>query len=861
MMGKITKSTIAAGFASIVLLLSGCPLLPPPNNAPTLDPKQTSITINEAQNLFLEGKVSDDNSSLDQILFEVSSDRFAFSSVEKTLPDNFSIEGSPKDKNYYGSTHMEISATDHNGARITFRIPITIKDTPDLVVTDWPTSIEVDKGQTFQITFKLTDDYSDWNNGITKSFVCDKYNIVFEAISATDGRLTFTPKDPGYVGTTGLEMTVSDDEGNTTNKTLEIVVNDVVNPNNPPQITGPASLSIDEGLQAVVDFTVTDDKTEFAELLIEAMSTQYNVSLERIAPNTVRVTGIPKDRNYYGNAGMTVKATDLEGSLATYALPITVKDTPDLVVTDWPTSIEVGKGQTFQITFKLTDDYSDWYNGIAKSFVCDKYNIAFEAINATDGMLTFTPKDPGYVGTTDFGMTISDDEGNTVDRSLEIIINDVANSKPTIEIPDFTIKEGENKDITVKITDEDPLSQLEVAVSSDKYNVSYQKVNDTDLLITFTKLNDEYNGPAGITVQATDTQNLSEKVTKTFQVTPMTDLELKILGQTLNVSGGIVVGSQISNQSNVNVKVYQRDVNWMEKEEYGDLYHYRIGIDSALSELLFQGTTNSQGNIKFQVDPKAYDEALLYVVLSKSGFLDKTRHFFADTDLGSTSLILSQDNPLINEWLYYSLCNNGYQPMDGGVYIPKGNVAWRHQIFPSFPRPNVVVVKGDNEYVAQNVLDAIPEAVEHVFGPGYSISYSSELGTPQENTIYVEFWDYQIGQVWISTLPVSNLMKLGGINVGREYPLEEQIFSSLIHEFGHLLFINAHKENMDSHYRQDSNFSTYPYLSGLDKAVQQLVLAVGNMLPGDKYVYEGSSLKQLSFAVLKGDKVYYLQYE
>ena len=48
-MGKITKSTIAAGLASIVLLLSGCPLLPPPNNAPTLEPEKTSIIINEGQ--------------------------------------------------------------------------------------------------------------------------------------------------------------------------------------------------------------------------------------------------------------------------------------------------------------------------------------------------------------------------------------------------------------------------------------------------------------------------------------------------------------------------------------------------------------------------------------------------------------------------------------------------------------------------------------------------------------------------------------------------------------------------------------------------------------------------------------------
>ena len=552
-----------------------------------------------------------------------------------------------------------------------------------------------------------------------------------------------------------------------------------------------------------------------------------------------------------GDKEVKIRVTNAKGKFVEDTFKITVNDVnrpPMLDIRDQT----MNEGET--VTLNL-NDYADDPDGDALTFtlVSGVGNIAGSTYTYTT---TYTD-----AGTKTVTVRVTDNKGGNDESTFRITVNEIPNQKPKITIPDLTIKEGETKNHTITIVDEDPLSLLEVAVSSDKYNISTRENNGTDLLLTFTPKDKDYNGPFSVTVQATDTQNLSEKVTKTFQVTPMTDLELKILGQTLNVSGGIVVGSQISNQSNVNVKVYQRDVNWVEKEEYGDLYHYRIGIDSALGELLFEGTTNSQGSIKFQVDPMDYDEGLLYVVLGKSGFLDKTRHFFADSDLGSTSLILSKDNTLINEWLYYSLCNNGYQPMDGGVYIPKGNVTWRHQIFSDFPKPNIVVVKGDDEYVAQNVLDAIPEAVEHVFGPGYNISYASELGTPQENTIYVEFWDYQIGQVWISTLPVSNLMKLGGIKVGREYPLEEQIFSSLIHEFGHLLFINAHKEDMDSHYRQDKNFSTYPYFSGVDKAVQQLVLAVGNMLPGDKYVYEGSSLKQLSFSVIKGEKVYYLKYE
>jgi len=287
-------------------------------------------------------------------------------------------------------------------------------------------------------------------------------------------------------------------------------------------------------------------------------------------------------------------------------------------------------------------------------------------------------------------------------------------------------------------------------------------------------------------------------------------------------------------------------------------------VNSNLGELLYEGKTDSQGNIKLKVDPQKEDENLLYLVLSKEGFLDKTRHLFGDEDLETRTLILSQDNALINEWLYYSLCNNGYQPMDANVYVPKSNITWKHLIFPYFPIPNIVIVKGKDEYVAKNVLDAIPEAVEHVFGKGYNILYSEELGIPQSNTIYVEFWDFPTGQVWADELPISNLIDCGGIHVGREYAQQNSIYSSLIHEFGHLLFINAHKEKMNSHYSNlNGNFSTYPYFTGLDKVAQNLILgAVGNIMPGDKYIFEGDdSLKQRSFSVTKGEKIYYLQYE
>ena len=827
---------------------------PPQPDKFSVSPLENPFSVDEGLPLKAGFKVK--GSSIDNVVSTAHSPdyhQFEFSTVQ---PDKIFVTGQPIDPNNYGLSELRLELTSLDGKKAEYTLPINVIDTPDLVFENLPTSIEAYKNQTVEIIFSVIDDYSDWDNGITKSFVSDKYNVSFEAINKTLAKIILTPKSPTDIGPAYVDITVSDDEGNTKTKRVDITINDIVNPNTPPQISGPQEIEINEGLQHVIDFSVIDDSTSLQDLILQAVSEHYNVVGQKIAPSTYKVTITPIDPNFNGVTNLIVSAKDLEGLITTFNLPITVNDTPDLVFENLPTSIEAYKNQTVEIIFSLIDDYSDWYNGITKSFVSDKYNVSFEVINETLAKIILTPKSPTDIGPAYVDITVSDDEGNTKTKRVDITINDVPNQKPQIIIPEFTIKEGETKNHTISIIDEEPLHLLDFSVFSDMYFISTQKINDTDLLLTFTPKDEDYYGPFSVTFQATDTQNLAEKVTRVFEATPMTDLELNVLGQYLIVDN-VVIGHNTVPLANAGVRVYKREINWV----YEGYVLNEMGVDSNLGELLYAGTTDSQGNIKFKVDPQKEDENLLYVVLSKEGFLDKTRHLFGDEDLEAKTLILSQDHPLINQWLYYSLCNNGYQAMDRGVYIPKGNVTWRHLIFPNFPQPGVVVVKGDDEYVAPNVLAAIPEAVEYVLGPGYNISYSNELGKPQENTIYIEFWDYPTGQVWADELPVSNLINCGGIYIGREYAQQDSIYSSLVHELGHLLFINAHKEDMDSQYRQNKYFSGYPYFSELDKAVQQLVLAIGNMLPGDKYIFEGNSLKQRSFSVTKGEKIYYLQYE
>jgi len=310
--------------------------------------------------------------------------------------------------------------------------------------------------------------------------------------------------------------------------------------------------------------------------------------------------------------------------------------------------------------------------------------------------------------------------------------------------------------------------------------------------------------------------------------------------------------------ANAGVRVYKREINWV----YEGYVLNEMGVDSNLGELLYAGTTDSQGNIKFKVDPQKEDENLLYVVLSKEGFLDKTRHLFGDEDLEAKTLILSQDDEEINNWLYYKLCNQGYQPMDIHAYLRGCNISLPYQTFENFLEPEIVVVVKDNEHVDQEVLNTIPVAMEYLLGDSVNISYAKERGVAQDNKFYIEFWDEPGGQAWINMMPLSNLVGVSGMYIDRNYR-GERTMSVFVHEGGHvLIFVNAHEKGSNSQYGDNEDFTNYPYFSGSDEAVKNLIFgAVGNIMPGDKYYYEDGILKQESLSVEKGGYIYYLHFQ
>jgi hypothetical protein len=286
-----------------------------------------------------------------------------------------------------------------------------------------------------------------------------------------------------------------------------------------------------------------------------------------------------------------------------------------------------------------------------------------------------------------------------------------------------------------------------------------------------------------------------------------------------------------------------------------------MGVNSNLGELLFQGKTDTQGNLKLKVDPLEKDKSLLYLVVENAGFYSEIRHYFGNEDIGKQIITLPSKNEDVKNWLYYVMCNNGFQPMAGDAYISKSNVSWPHTVFPNTDTPNFVLLIENGEYVSPDVVNEAKNAIKEAFGNDIEITYDTSMKPPYSNKFFIEFIDGPNGNASVVLKPLSNLIDYAVIRVGREYSDKNFMIYVITHETNHAKKPGSHYlvEDFDSNFGGSLNFSTYPYLTGLDKAMLEIT---NKMYPGDKFIFENGKLIKKSFSVIdfSNEKIYYLIY-
>jgi len=620
-------------------------------------------------------------------------------------------------------------------------------------------------------------------------------------------------------------------------------------------------LVLNEGLPVEAKFKVSGRSID--DLVKSAQSEDYQqLEISKFSNDEILVTGLPIDYNKNGPSNLEVELTDLDGKKAYSKLPIEIVDTIDVTFFGFPNELHGKKGiPIHSISGDLLDDYSQFGNGLGIEITSPHYtaqNIVYKGDNTFS--FSLIPKE-AFEGETFVLIKGFDDEGNVEYLQIPMYITGFTNFAPVISAQNFSTKEGGQGSFGVNIIDdEDPLPDLIIGYNSNDFNLSHELVNENLVTIHYSAKDYYKSGPTTIKITAKDTKGaISEKIIN-VTIQPMTDLELNVLGQYLIVDN-VVIGHNTVPLANAGVKVYKREINWVEKEEYGDLYHFRMGINSVLGELLYAGTTDSQGNIKFKVDPQKEDENLLYLVVENAGFFSEDRHYFGNGDIGKQQITLPADDENVKNWLYYVMCNNGFQPMDGTAYIPKANISWPHYVFPNIDAPDFVFLIEEGEYVSPNVINETEKAIKEAFGNDIVITYDTSMKPPYSNKFFIRFDDDPNGSAGVVLKALSNLIDYVSVRVGREYSDQNVMKYVITHETNHGKKPGSHHLvfEYDSHFGGSTHFSTYPYLTPLDKAMLE---STNKMYPGDKFIFKDGKLIKMSFSVIDFDeqKIWYLTY-
>ncbi|EUJ23996.1 putative peptidoglycan linked protein, partial [Listeria grandensis FSL F6-0971] len=405
-----------------------------------------------------------------------------------------------------------VSATDAEDGNLTSQITITAND------------VDTSKVGTYHVTYSVTDsDGNTTTKTITVTVTSNDAPVITAAnktvkkggtldleagVSATDtedgnltSQITITANDvdTSKVGTYHVTYSVTDSDGNTTTKTITVIVTS----NDAPVITA-ANKTVKKGgtldLEAGVSATDTEDGNLTSQITITA--------------NDV-------DTSKVGTYHVTYSVTDSDGNTTTKTITVTVtsNDAPVISATDQT----LKKGGTFSPYADVTA--SDTEDG--------DMTLAVE--------VTANDVDTSKVGTYHVTYSATDSDGNTTTKTITVTVT--SNDAPVIQASNITMRVNKAFDVNNAVTasdteDGDITSKIQVTANNVNvakagvYHVTYSVTdsdnNTTTKTITVTvltddapilttsdvylKVGDTFEPLAGITANDTEDGNLTNKI-------------------------------------------------------------------------------------------------------------------------------------------------------------------------------------------------------------------------------------------------------------------------------------------------------------------------------------------------------------
>ncbi|MGC9385183.1 MAG: Ig-like domain-containing protein, partial [Kosmotogaceae bacterium] len=513
----LSKSiTIIIFIVIIAMIITGCIEDPPGHdNEPPIIQLQNQ-TEDEGKTGQFDVYISD-NEGIKEI--DINIERYT-TQLGGSEP-NFIIYFYPEDPNENGEKVITVAATDFSGNYAEETAILNVIDTPDLVY-DMPEKFSLVKGETSTYDATIIDDYTPGPQiQIEGRFEPGEFTITQKPDN--EGNFSFSVK-PTQTGTGTITITATDTEN--MSNTWEKVVNVQEEPNEPPAITAPTSVSFDEGQNHSFNIEVTDDSDTIDELTFTGNCTQYNVSFNKIDATTMEITVSPKtgQENYNGTTTLEITVEDTDGGSSSKDVQLNVADTPDVEFYDMPSSVTIQDGENKTIEGNIKDDYTTLEN-LLMTVTCNHASVSLTKKTGDLFEITINANE-SYIGEATIVITAEDEEGNNNTYNLPLTITEEPNEPPAITAPtSVSFDEGQNHSFNIEVTDDsDTIDELTFTGKSTQYNVTFNKIDATTMEVTVSPKTgqENYNGTTNleITVEDTDGGETTENITLNVSNTP-----------------------------------------------------------------------------------------------------------------------------------------------------------------------------------------------------------------------------------------------------------------------------------------------------------------------------------------------------
>ena len=384
---------------------------------------------------------------------------------------------------FVGSETFSYTVTDINGIVHTQNVTLLVNPVDDAknddFITDEDTELNADVSA--NDTFSATANYS-YNSDAAHG----------EVVMNTDGTFTYNP-DPDFAGSDNFTYTVTDINGSTEIRTVEVVVN-----------------ALDDALDD--NYTINEDEVLNANVADnDIFKADANYVYDANAAHgsvTMNIDGAfiyTPDADFVGIDSFTYTVTDINGATEKKTVTISVTAVDDVVDDEFT----IDEDTVLSGDASTNDDFNAGAN-----YLYDGNVTSGSVTMNVDGAFEYVPN-PDFNGTDSFTYTVTDVNGATETGTVTVNVS----AKEDAEDNSYTIAEDNQLDADVSLND----TFSAEAVYTENGNAAHGTVvMDGDGKFTYTP-NDDFNGTDTFNYTVTDINGEEEVQLVTINITESQD--------------------------------------------------------------------------------------------------------------------------------------------------------------------------------------------------------------------------------------------------------------------------------------------------------------------------------------------------